>query len=140
MKNIFILFILLIGILFSKQSQSQDFKAELIGIDYYSESVICENLPILVRIKFKVSNTSAKELKIQIKYPDNITYTGAVKEIDDQGNIAYSYCTDGKEDLEFIVLFTKSNGDRSNSIYVKSNLSNAAITESIPPILQKLSN
>ncbi len=130
MKKIFFLTILSVWLLGSISAFAQNINAQLVGIDFFSQAGCETESPILVKVKFKVENVRPEDLKIMIKYPDNITYTNSVKEVDKQGNITYSYCTNGKEEVMFTVVFSKSNGDKSNPIFVKPNLNTANLQDS----------
>jgi hypothetical protein len=110
----------------------QSIKIDLVGIEYYSKSDCSEKSPIYVRIILKTSDQSYKKLKMILGYPQDITYTKALKEIDKAGNVVYSFCTGESSLQSFTITFIHENGIKSNTVKISPILKKDLIKNSRP--------
>jgi len=141
MKNLIkIIFIITsISFFYSFQNQKKlNLNAKLLGIEYFSKSECSEKLPIMVRITYSLSNINSKEIKMIHTFPDGISITKTVTELDKKGNIIYEFCTSKDKEKSFTTVFIASDGIKSNIITVNSNPKNAKIIEGTAPQTIKL--
>ncbi|MBQ3657773.1 MAG: hypothetical protein II956_13175 [Bacteroidales bacterium] len=111
MKLIFI--ILFLSVLTIGKLSAQDLDVELKNIRYYDSCACNSETPILVKVCFKTSYDKKENLKAVVSYSENFTYTGKVKEFDNDGNIYYTFCTKQGVTTDFDIYFRTPSGKKS---------------------------
>jgi len=104
-------------------NSNQYLKVDLVDIKYFSICDCSEASPIMVCVKMKTTQKNIDDLKMIIKYPNQILKTTNVKEIDENGNIIYSFCAKKDAKFEFIIYFVDQQGFESNEIDLKIDMS-----------------
>jgi len=128
------LYILLIGILFSSfKKDEKKITAELANIEYYSKGICKDTTLIYVRVLYKVKGEKLELLKMKHNFPNGISSTMPVTEINKKGNPVYAFCIGHSEIKEFSTVFISSEGKTSNRIFIKINVPDAEIIPGTAP-------
>ncbi len=106
-------FIFLLSAFSIGKLSAQDLDVELKNIRYYDTCGCNTDTPILVKVCFRTSYRDIDDLKAVVSYEENFTYTGKVREFDNDGNIYYTFCTKQGKTTDFDIYFRTSSGKRS---------------------------
>ena len=134
MKKLIFL-VLLYPLLFLSFTTDKDRKidAKLVCIEYYSKGICNNEYPVYVRVKYSVENINIESLKMRHSFPNGITATMPITEIDKKGNIVYGFCSSIDEVKNFTTIFFSSNGAKSKIIPVEINVPDAKIIAGTAP-------
>ena len=118
-KTLTLLFIVITLFLSANKVFSQVIDCRLVNIKYYNGCGCSKKSPIKVRICFNVNQTNLEKLKIEIKHPNSVVYTGNIEEYDANGNVYYSFCARKDEINEFDVRF-RADGIESLPVHISA--------------------
>lgn len=108
-----LIFIFLLTVFTVGKLSAQGLDMELKNIRYYDTCGCSADMPVLVKVCFKTSYKELETLKAVVSYNENFTYTGKVKEFDNNGNIYYTFCTKQGKTTDFDIYFRSPSGRRS---------------------------
>ena len=110
----------MIVILSASRVNAQQINCDLINIRYQEGLGCSENAPIKTIICFDVHKNNPENLKIEIRYPNNIIYTSNIKEYDKNGYVYYSFCTKMNVQNQFNVILYDNQGKKSPEFHINA--------------------
>ncbi len=112
-------------------------KAEVVSIEYFSESNCSTNAPLLVRVTYNINGIDCNKLKMRHIYSDGIQVCSSVNFIDKKGNCVYDFCAKENKKVIFKTVFVTEKGEKSNEVFVYVNpVSSKVIAGTAPKIIK----
>lgn len=115
-----IIIAVLLNLLVSSTAMSQNLDIKLKNIRYYLDEGCSKENPVKVRVCFSISSGNPSQLTMILRYSPTVTLTSEVKEVDNEGNVYYTFCSKMSETTNFEILFRDKKGRQSDNFAISA--------------------